>query len=193
MPAADVAMPALAEDANHVAANAPPLKGIAASIAGSATPRSVHGVEISEADRARFVQRVARALHSIGEDGGQLRLRLSPPELGSMRLEITVNQGVLAAHIEAETPHARQLLLDNLPALRERLQEQNIKVERFDVDVTGQSSGGWSQESARGRQQEQFQRHGNRRQPAAPQSDVAGPLGSIHRPMSGDEKLNVLI
>ena len=34
------------------------------------------------------------------------------------------------------------MLLDNLPALRERLEQQDIKVARFDVDLMGQSSGG---------------------------------------------------
>jgi flagellar hook-length control protein FliK len=34
------------------------------------------------------------------------------------------------------------VLLDNLPALRERLAEQNVRIERFDVDVRGDASGG---------------------------------------------------
>ncbi len=58
-----------------------------------------------------------------------------------MRLEIAVNQGALTAKIETDNQSARQLLLDNLPALRERLAEQNIKIERFDVDVRRDSTG----------------------------------------------------
>jgi flagellar hook-length control protein FliK len=90
---------------------------------------------LTEAERARFVQRVASAFRSFGDEGGEVRLRLSPPELGSLRVELTVRDGVLNARLEAETSSARNLLLDNLPALRERLAEQNIKVEKFDVDV----------------------------------------------------------
>jgi len=90
---------------------------------------------LTETERVRFVQRVARAFHSIGDEGGEVRLRLSPPELGSLRLELTVREGVLTARLETETATARSLLLDNLPTLRDRLAEQNIKVERFDVDV----------------------------------------------------------
>jgi flagellar hook-length control protein FliK len=90
---------------------------------------------LTEAERVRFVQRVARAFHSMSDDGGEVRLRLSPPELGSLRVEVSVRDGVLSARLEAETSSARNLLLDNLPALRERLAEQNIKVERFEVDV----------------------------------------------------------
>ncbi len=91
-------------------------------------------------DQARFVQRVARAFQVGHERGGEIRLRLSPPELGNMRLEIVVKGGVLTARVETETSAARTVLLDNLPALRERLAEQNIKIEQFDVDVRDESS-----------------------------------------------------
>ena len=64
--------------------------------------------------------------------GGTVRLKLSPPELGTMRLEITVRNGVLTARAETETSAARNMLLDNLPALRERLAQQDIKVQQFE-------------------------------------------------------------
>jgi len=99
-----------------------------------------------QVDRVRFVQRVVRAFESAAADGGSVRLRLSPPELGALRLEVTLRNGVMHAHVEAETPAARNLLLDNLPALRDRLAEQNIKVEQFDVDLADQgTSNSWQQ------------------------------------------------
>ncbi len=97
---------------------------------------------VSEVDRVRFVQRVARAFRAADEDGGQVRLRLNPPELGALKLEITMKAGVMTAKLETETPAAKSMLLDNLPALRERLAEQNIKVEKFDVDVMDRQPGG---------------------------------------------------
>jgi flagellar hook-length control protein FliK len=72
---------------------------------------------------------------------GRVQVRLAPPELGSLRIELSVQNGVMAARLEAETPAARTALLDNLPALRERLAEQNIRVEKFDVDVRSDSRG----------------------------------------------------
>ena len=41
----------------------------------------------------------------------------------------------MSAKVEVETAAARNVLLDNLPALRERLAEQDIRIEKFDVDV----------------------------------------------------------
>jgi flagellar hook-length control protein FliK len=98
------------------------------------------------------VGRVAKAVQMANERGGALQLRLSPPELGSLRLQLTVHDGVMTASLEAESPAARQLLLDHLPSLRERLAEQNIRIDRFDVDVRQENSGG--QSDPRGSQQE---------------------------------------
>jgi len=89
----------------------------------------------NQVDQARFVQRVAKAFRTADDQGGQIRIRLSPPELGSLKLEITLRNGVMTAKLETETNSARTLLLDNLPALRQRLADQNIKIERFDVDL----------------------------------------------------------
>ena len=86
-------------------------------------------------DRARFVQRVSGAIRAAKDQDGLVQLKLSPPELGSLRIEITVKQGALTAQLETETVAARNLLLDNLPALRDRLAEQEIRIEKFDVDV----------------------------------------------------------
>jgi len=87
------------------------------------------------ADRARFIQRVSGAIRSAQSREGEIHLQLRPPELGLLRIEIAVKQGVLTAHLETETSAARAILLDNLPALRERLAEQEIRIEKFDVDV----------------------------------------------------------
>jgi flagellar hook-length control protein FliK len=48
----------------------------------------------------------------------------------------------MSARIETETRDAQRVLNENLLVLRERLAEQNIKVERFDVDVFNPGAGG---------------------------------------------------
>jgi len=92
--------------------------------------------------RVQFVRRVARAFQTVGDRGGIIRIRLHPPELGSLRLEINVRNGAMTARLEAETASARNMLLDNLPALRDRLAQQDIRVERFDVDLADRQPGG---------------------------------------------------
>ena len=96
-------------------------------------------------DAAKFVQRVASAFAALGQRTGPVRLKLYPPELGSLRMEITVKNGTMSARVEAETAAAKSVLMDNLPILRERLAEQGIKVDRFDVSLSDHSQGGPSE------------------------------------------------
>lgn len=132
---------------------------------------------LSQADRMRLVQRVARAVQTAQERGGDLRLRLSPPELGSLRLQVRLTDGALSARIEADNPAAKQVLIDHLPALRERLAEQNIRVERFDVDLSNSGGGGASQMP-----QQRFDDAGNRGGRTVP-----GPSASAQNGLVGDE------
>ncbi|MCU0958803.1 MAG: flagellar hook-length control protein FliK [Pirellulaceae bacterium] len=101
---------------------------------------SPSGVPVTATEQHRLLQRVARAIEAAAERGGVLRLRLRPPELGSLRLEVALEPGKLTARIETETPQARAILLDNLPQLRARLAEQGMVVERFDVDVSARDA-----------------------------------------------------
>jgi flagellar hook-length control protein FliK len=134
--------------------------------------------DLPRVDTARFVGRVAKAVQTAQERGGLVQLRLSPPELGSMRLELSMKDGVMTAAVETETSGARQILLDHLPALRDRLAEQNIRIERFDVDVRQENSGG--QSNSRGSQQEHRQNP-----PQQPDSrHTAGRSAAIQPPTS---------
>ena len=154
-----------------------------------------HLAEPGQADRERFVQRVARAFEAMGSRNGVVRLRLHPPELGSLRLEITVRNGVMTARVEAETQTARNMLLDNLPVLRERLAQQDIKIEQFNVDLTDRSPGGPSDQTAdfaesHGRPK------GDRPARAKADADVEGEstpnAGAVRRPGEGTQ-LNVVV
>lgn len=106
--------------------------------AQSASTKRMPADPQQEVDRVRLIQRVAKALQTAQERGGTLRLRLTPPELGALKIELIVRDGALSARLEAETPAAKSAILENLPALRERLTSQEIKIERLDVDLMQQ-------------------------------------------------------
>jgi flagellar hook-length control protein FliK len=104
-------------------------------------------------DTARLLSRVAKAFSAAQDRDGEVRLRLSPPELGSLRLEVRVQDGAMVAHLHTETDSARTALIDNLPALRDRLAEQGVRIDRFDVDLMQRQPGG-SPDQPGGRQQD---------------------------------------
>jgi len=78
-------------------------------------------------------------MEQLQDGGGQVRLRLHPPELGSLQLTLRMEGSVMSASLDVENTVARDALLKNLPVLRERLAEQGMQIDRFDVQVDSQS------------------------------------------------------
>ncbi|HEX4412525.1 MAG TPA: flagellar hook-length control protein FliK [Lacipirellulaceae bacterium] len=140
------------------------------------------GSDASPVDISRFVSRVAKAVQTASDRDGVVNLRLNPAELGSLKIQLTVKDGVMSAAVEADNSNARRMLLDHLPALRDRLADQNIRVDRFDVDVKQENSGG--QASPRGFNQNPYQQQtqeDDSRHPATrvPQAANIGPAETV--------------
>lgn len=129
--------------------SAPPTVGTATETRAATANAAAEKAAIESTptvDPSRFVSRVARAFGLAQERGGPIEIRLSPPELGSLQVRIEMKEGVMTASLDVETPAARNALLDNLPALRDRLEQQQIRLEKFDVDVrddSGQRGDDW--------------------------------------------------
>jgi flagellar hook-length control protein FliK len=137
------------------------------------------------------VDRVARAVQATGERGGTLRLRLSPPELGALTLEVKVQGGVVSARVEADTPAARSLLLENLPLLRERLAEHGMRVDQFDVDLSDRHAGGTPDGLRQNDQQ-----HQDRPRPKATSQepeDASLAITGEAPTKNGNEQLNIIV
>ena len=64
-----------------------------------------------------------------------IRLRLKPPELGAVKIEMDIKDNVLRLHMIAENSSVKELLLSNVHELKNALAEQGIKIEGLDVQV----------------------------------------------------------
>lgn len=102
------------------------------------TPSTSAGSTLSGAEGRRFINRVAMAFEAAQSGDGHIRIRLSPPELGSLRIELRLEGANLIAKVEAETAAARSVLVENLSTLRERLSEHGVSIESFEVDLSSQ-------------------------------------------------------
>jgi len=147
-----------------------------------------------QVDRVRFVQRVAGAFQAAGGSGESVRLRLYPPELGSLHLEVSVKGGSMTARLEVETNAARTMLLDNLPALRDRLAEQEIKVGRFDVELADHSADGSPHQPAQHPQSHDHPHHNatNTRSDYDPEPELPATRVAVSQPGEGS-RLDVVI
>ena len=103
--------------------------------------RSNPGSQISAYQETKLVQRVLRGVEQLANGGGQVRLRLHPPELGSLQMSLRMEAGQVFAKLEVENATARDALLNNVQILRDRMAEQGMKVAAFEVEVSTDSSG----------------------------------------------------
>ncbi|HRP62211.1 MAG TPA: flagellar hook-length control protein FliK [Phycisphaerales bacterium] len=143
---------------------APPQAPVTPTLAGSATIAFATGetgqelpASVRFEDDARFASRVIRGLTAMmNSRGGSLTMRLDPPELGQLRVHMSITQGVVAASFHAANPQAQALLEKNLAVLRTALEAQGLTVDRLHV----QPSSGTSQQHAMSEDHSgQFGRH----------------------------------
>ncbi|TWT83407.1 Flagellar hook-length control protein FliK [Planctomycetes bacterium CA13] len=92
--------------------------------------------------RAKLIQRVSKAFQHLGPNGGHVRLRLAPAELGTVRLEMHIQQRKIQTRVVAETEAAASALRENLPELRQRLESQGMQIEKMSVEVESESQNG---------------------------------------------------
>lgn len=97
-------------------------------------------VDISRAEKVRLAQRVARSFSRVGPTGGSVQLKLHPPELGSLAVNIKIEGKSMSAKLTTESQAAREVIMESLPQLRTRLAEQGYDVVQFTVDVASESA-----------------------------------------------------
>lgn len=127
-----------AAETSPAAATAAVEKSLAAGRKPAATPAAAPSAESAEAELERKgdanVERIVRLLQSrIEKDRATATLRLDPPELGTVRLHMDLRQDALALRIDADNPAARDLLRDQLDALRRNLETAGIRLEQVEV------------------------------------------------------------
>jgi len=92
----------------------------------------------TELDPSRFVDRVVRFVRTmVGRNESSLEMRLNPPELGSVRLTMTMKEGELRMAMQTTTESARQVIAQHLDGLRATLVQQGYDVARLEVSVGG--------------------------------------------------------
>lgn len=86
------------------------------------------------------VARVARGLQTaLSQQGGSVTLRLQPAELGQVRIDVSIQNGVVRAEFQTQNESVRSLLQHQLGHLRHALESQGLVVDRLDVQAQPQS------------------------------------------------------
>ena len=89
----------------------------------------------TQADRVRFIQRVAAACQAAAAHrNGTVQIKLHPEALGPLTVRVSTKKGKLSVHFETETDEARRLLLDSLGDLKAQLRKMHYELEDCRVD-----------------------------------------------------------
>lgn len=90
-----------------------------------------------------FDAQVSRGLTAaVSQKGGVVTMRLQPEALGAVRIQMTIEQGVVQARFEAATPEARDLLNKHMETLRASLEAKGLSVDRLQVHLASPGHGG---------------------------------------------------
>ena len=93
---------------------------------------------------------VRSARMQLLEGRAGLDIRVDPPHLGAVRVQMHLEQGSLTAAIQTTTETARQILQSGLDDLRTALTNHGINVESLSVSVDSQAGQGWHASSDAG-------------------------------------------
>ncbi len=98
----------------------------------ASTPTFVPTDASSNADPV--VDRAVRGLSSVmAQRGGTVTLRLNPPELGSLRIDVRFVDGSVQARFQASSMAAGTVLQQHMSTLRSALESQGLNVEHLQV------------------------------------------------------------
>lgn len=115
------------------------------------------GIRPAERALPEVVERIVRAVHvTLREGASEMRLRLNPPQLGSLRVDLRVADGVLTGRLQTESAAAQMAVSSQIEQLKSALAEQGITVGAWEVSLapdaraSAESEGGGDRRGADG-------------------------------------------
>ncbi|MDH3585136.1 MAG: flagellar hook-length control protein FliK, partial [Phycisphaerae bacterium] len=133
-PAVPTTATPIAVEASALTAEAP---------APSASPVSAPVAEApdlaeTQVESQRVAEQALKGLRSVmGRRGGNVTLQLHPRELGSLRIQVQMEAGVVRAQFIAANDSSQSLLQQQLGTLRAALQAQGLVVDQLSVQSSG--------------------------------------------------------
>lgn len=106
--------------------------------------------DMQDFEPRQVTEQVLRGLRSVVQQrGGNLTLRLHPPDLGSLRIHVEMHNGVVSAMFQASSELVRNLLSRDMGTLRQALEAHGLTVERLQSQLTaGQQADAAAQQDA---------------------------------------------
>lgn len=111
----------------------------------------------------QFAKLLANSTITKVGDMQKLAIRLAPDHLGSIRIEITQNEGNMIARIITTTAEAKETLEKQLTSLKHGFAAQNLQVDKLDIVVSSQPQEKLQKEQQQQQEQQQSQSQRNKK------------------------------
>ena len=176
------------------------------STGSDATPETVAAQKVPGAETARPT---SQPLFSQLEEGlkqayilrpKSVTVKLSPEELGDIKVRVSVENEQLSAKIQTENARVTSIIKDNQSNLEHRLREQGIELERFDVSEDSPDRREQGQSDANGSDahgQQPFAGHsahgGTNGEAASENQEQANRTSPQNQPLTPGQPLNITI
>ena len=88
----------------------------------------------------RTLERVERAIKEVAQskDGKTISVRLDPPDLGTVKVDVSIRDGALHARVVAESSAVTSLLRERAGEMQTILRKLGLNVDRISVSVGGE-------------------------------------------------------
>ena len=171
--------------------NSAQVKGLAVSQALPQAPtvQLPSGQQVAESQI--FDQVVTHLSGSVNGQSGKMVLRLQPAELGSLKLELTIEGDKIRANLHAQTQQVQEVLERNLPQLRSALAEQGLKIDQFQVTSDKDSDQQSQFENLSQQQHDGSQQHSDLQQADVDSEELNIPLAHLLQNGGGGISLHV--
>lgn len=115
----------------------PPTVSLSAHVSQTNAPPVIHAAapvppEVQFAD-TNHPQMVTAMRTELLPNGGSMRIRLDPPSLGEIQVQVDMRDGNMTASFQTSNDEATRLLTHSLGQLRQSLELQGVSVEKLQV------------------------------------------------------------
>lgn len=117
----------------------PPIVAQMRDVAAGAQPAEATAPKApAAADPHHVVSQIVEGVRMRARDGQtSMSLRLEPPNLGSVRLELRMDRDVVHLRIQVQSEAVREVVTSNLPQLREALAREGLNIQSFSLSSDG--------------------------------------------------------
>ncbi|MFP4329771.1 MAG: flagellar hook-length control protein FliK [Spirochaetaceae bacterium] len=137
------------------------LEGTGGQGRGAEGTRVLHQEQLHRFLRDSGYQEIVRNARVMLREGGngELRLNLSPKELGSVRIQLQLEDSHIAGRIIVENSTVREVFEQNLEQLQRAFQSQGLETGRLEVSVQERGAGQQGHRHRRGGGARVFEEH----------------------------------